>query len=247
MAGHSQFKNIMYRKGAQDRKRAQVFAKLAREITVAARNGDDPGYNAALRTAIINARAQNMPKDNIERAIAKASGGDSANYEEVRYEGFGPGGVSILVDGLTDNRNRTASEVRSAFSKNGGNMGDAGSVAYLFDRVGKITYPLSAGSEEEVLEAAMEAGADDCQTTADGHEIYCEAEAFNEVTASLEKTLGEAESARLAWKPQTYVEVSEEDAQTLFKLINALDDNDDVQNVYANFDISDEIMEKLSA
>ena len=246
MAGHSQFKNIMYRKGAQDKKRAQVFAKLAREITVAARAGDDPSYNAALRAAIINARAQNMPKDNIERAIAKASGGDAANYEEVRYEGFGPGGVSIIVDGLTDNRNRTAGEMRSLFSKNGGNMGDSGSVSYLFDRVGKITYPASAGSAEQVFEAALEAGADDCVSSADGHEIYCAQDDFNDVREALEAALGEAESARLAWKPQTMIEVSEEDAATLFKLLNALDDNDDVQNVYANFDISDEVMEKLS-
>src|SRR5690606_32540269 len=179
-------------------------------------------------TAIINARAQNMPKDNIERAIAKASGGDSANYEEVRYEGFGPGGVSILVDGLTDNRNRTASEIRSAFAKNGGNMGDAGSVSYLFDRVGKITYPLSAGSNEKVFEAALEAGAEDCETTNDGHEIYCAADDFNEVTSALESVLGEAESARLAWKPQTSIELGEAEAETLFKLLNALDDNDDV-------------------
>jgi YebC/PmpR family DNA-binding regulatory protein len=247
MAGHSQFKNIMYRKGAQDRKRAQVFAKLGREITVAARGGDDPNYNAALRAAIINARAENMPKDNIERAIAKAAGGDAETYEDVRYEGFGPGGVSIIVDALTDNRNRTASDMRTVFTKNGGNMGELGSVSFMFDRVGKITYKAKAGSAEAVFEAALEAGADDCVSSEEGHEIFCAPENFNAVREALEKTLGDADSARLAWRPQTLISVNEDDAQTLLKLINALDDNDDVQNVYANFEIADDVMERLSA
>lgn len=245
MAGHSQFKNIMHRKGAQDKKRAQIFSKLGREITVAARGGEDPAYNASLRAAIINARAENMPKDNIARAIAKAAGGDADTYEEVRYEGFGPGGVSIIVDGLTDNRNRTASDVRTTFSKNGGNMGDVGSVSYLFDRVGKITYPVTAGDGDTVFEAALEAGADDCVSSDDGHEVFCAQEDFNTVREALEKVLGDAGSARLAWKPQTSIEISEGHAETLFKLLSALDDNDDVQNVYANFDISDDVMERL--
>ena len=248
MAGHSKFKNIMYRKGAQDAKRSKLFSKLAKEITVAAKmGGEDPSANPRLRTAIAAARAQSMPKDNIERAVKRASSGDEDNYEEMQYEGFGPGGVSIIVESLTDNRNRTASEVRSAFSKNGGNLGETGSVSYLFDRVGMVKYPAGAGSADDVFEAALEAGADNCESSEDGHEIICAAEELATVRDALEAALGEAEQARLIWKPQNTVEVDEGAAQTLFKLLETLDDDDDVQNVYANFEVSDDVMERLSA
>ncbi len=248
MAGHSKFKNIMYRKGAQDAKRSKLFAKLAKEITVAAKlGGEDPAGNPRLRSAISAARAQSMPKDNIERAIKRATGGDAENYEEVQYEGFGPGGVSVIVEGLTDNRNRTASEVRTAFSKNGGNLGENGSVSYLFDRVGLIRYPASVASAEEVFEAALEAGADDCESSDDEHEIICAPDAFSGVRDALEAALGEAETARLGWKPQNTISVDEDQASTLFKLLEALDDDDDVQNVYANYEVSDDVMERLSA
>ncbi|MFN3233040.1 MAG: YebC/PmpR family DNA-binding transcriptional regulator [Alphaproteobacteria bacterium] len=248
MAGHSKFKNIMYRKGAQDAKRSKLFAKLAKEITVAAKlGGEDPDGNPRLRSAIAAARAQSMPKDNIERAIKRASGGDAENYEEVQYEGFGPGGVSVIVEGLTDNRNRTASEIRTAFSKNGGNLGESGSVSYLFDRVGLIRYPADVASAEDVFEAALEAGADDCESSEDSHEITCAPDAFSDVRDALEAALGEAEVARLGWKPQNSISVDEDQAPTLFKLLEALDDDDDVQNVYANFEVSDDIMERLSA
>ncbi|MBW4332186.1 YebC/PmpR family DNA-binding transcriptional regulator [Stakelama sp. CBK3Z-3] len=246
MAGHSKFKNIMHRKGAQDKKRSAMFSKLSREITVAAKMGaPDPDMNPRLRLAINAAKAQSMPKDNIQRAIDKAIGGDTEAYEEIRYEGFGPGGVSLIVEALTDNRNRTATNVRTAITKNGGNMGTAGSVSHGFDRMGLITYPASAGDEEKVLEAALEAGADDIQSSEDGHEIWTEADALHEVSSALEKSLGEAESAKLAWRPQVTVAVEEGDAQTLFKLIDALDDDDDVQTVWGNYEVSDEVMEKL--
>lgn len=248
MAGHSQFKNIMHRKGRQDAVRSKMFSKLAREITVAAKTGlPDPAMNARLRLAIQNAKAQSMPKDNIERAIKKASGADSENYEEVRYEGYGPGGVAVIVEALTDNRNRTASSVRSTFSKAGGALGETGSVSFSFDRVGEITYKLSAGDADTVMEAAIEAGAEDVTTDEDGHTIICGFEDIGEVSKALEDKLGEAETVKAIWKAQNTVPVDEEKAQSLMKLIDTLEDDDDVQNVYSNFEVSDEVMAKLSA
>ncbi|PEQ14171.1 transcriptional regulator [Novosphingobium sp. PC22D] len=246
MAGHSKFKNIMHRKGAQDKKRSAMFSKLSREITVAAKMGmPDPDMNPRLRLAVNAAKAQSMPKDNIQRAIDKATGGDAENYEEVRYEGYGPGGVAIIVEALTDNRNRTATNVRTAFSKNGGNLGASGAVSHGFERLGLIEYPASVGDEEKVLEAAIEAGADDVESSADGHSIWTQMDALHEVAGELEKALGEAESVKLAWRPNLTVEVAEGDAGTLFKLIDTLDDDDDVQTVWGNYDVSDEVMEKL--
>lgn len=246
MAGHSKFKNIMHRKGAQDKKRSGMFSKLSREITVAAKMGlPDPDMNPRLRAAVNAAKAQSMPKDNIQRAIDKASKGDAENYEEIRYEGFGPGGVSLIIEALSDNRNRTATNVRTAVSKNGGNLGASGSVSHAFDRVGLITYPASVGDAEKVFEAALEAGAEDVTSSDDGHEIWTASADLHEVAKALEAVLGEAEGAKLAWKPQTMVEVSEDDAATLFKLIDALDDDDDVQTVWGNYEVSDEVMAKL--
>ena len=248
MAGHSQFKNIMHRKGRQDAVRSKMFSKLAREITVAAKTGlPDPAMNARLRLAIQNAKAQSMPKDNIERAIKKASGADSENYEEVRYEGYGPGGVAVIVEALTDNRNRTASSVRSTFSKAGGALGETGSVSFSFDRVGEITYKLTAGSADAVMEAAIEAGAEDVTTDEDGHTIICGFEDIGDVSKALEDTLGEAETVKAVWRAQNTVPVDEEKAQSLMKLIDTLEDDDDVQNVYSNFEVSDEVLAKLSA
>jgi YebC/PmpR family DNA-binding regulatory protein len=247
MAGHSKFKNIMHRKGAQDKKRAAMFSKLSREITVAAKMGTpDPDMNPRLRAAVLAARAQSMPKDNIERAISKAAVGEGDNYEEIRYEGFGPGGVSLIVEALTDNRNRTATNIRTAFSKNGGNLGASGSVSHGFDRLGLITYPASAGSADELFEAAIEAGAEDVQSSEDGHEIWTAQEDLHEVAKALEKLLGEPESTKLAWRPQTPVEVGEAEAGSLLKLIDSLDDDDDVQTVWGNYEVSDEVMERLS-
>lgn len=248
MAGHSQFKNIMYRKGAQDKKRAKVFTRLTREIQVAAKTGgEDPASNPALRTAIAAARKENMPKDNIERAIKKGSGGgDDNNFEEVRYEGYGPGGVAMIVDALTDNRNRTASEVRAAFSKFGGNLGETNSVSFMFNRVGQIIYPADVGSPDDVLEAAIEAGAENAESSETEHEITCPIEDFNTVREALEASLGEPQSAGLTWKPLNTVAVDEDQAGTLIKLFDTLDDNDDVQQVSANFDIADDVMAKLS-
>ena len=246
MAGHSKFKNIMHRKGAQDKKRSSMFSKLSREITVAAKMGTpDPDMNPRLRLAVNNAKAQSMPKDNIQRAIDKASGGDDENYEEVRYEGYGPGGVAIIVEALTDNRNRTATSVRTAFSKNGGNLGTEGSVAHGFERKGLIEYGAAAGDEEKVLEAAIEAGADDVESDEGGHAIWTEMEALHEVAGALESSLGEAENVKLAWKPNVTVEMDEGNASTLLKLVDALDDDDDVQTVWGNYEIPDEVMEKL--
>jgi YebC/PmpR family DNA-binding regulatory protein len=248
MAGHSQFKNIMHRKGRQDAVRSKMFSKLAREITVAARQGlPDPAMNPRLRLAIQNARAQSMPKDNIERAIKKASGGDAENYEEVRYEGYGPGGVAVIVEALTDNRNRTASNVRSAFTKSGGVLGETGSVSFMFSRVGEIVYKADAGDVDTVMEAAIEAGAEDVQSDTNGHVITCMFEDIGEVSKMLEGTLGEAESIKTVWKPATLIPLDEEKAQSVLRLIGVLDDDDDVQNVYANFEVSDEVMAKLSA
>lgn len=246
MAGHSKFKNIMHRKGAQDKKRSGMFSKLSREITVAAKMGlPDPDMNPRLRAAVNAAKAQSMPKDNIQRSIDKASKGDAENYEEIRYEAFGPGGVSLIVETLTDNRNRTVTNVRTAISKNGGNLGAPGSVSHAFDRMGLINYPASAGDADKVFEAALEAGAEDVTLSEDGHEIWTAQGDLHEVAKALTPVLGEPEGAKLAWRPQTMVEVAEGDAATLFKLIDALDDDDDVQTVWGNYEVSDEVMEKL--
>ncbi|CAN7542991.1 YebC/PmpR family DNA-binding transcriptional regulator [Rhizobium leguminosarum] len=248
MAGHSQFKNIMHRKGRQDAVRSKMFSKLAREITVAAKAGlPDPTMNARLRLAIQNAKAQSMPKDNIDRAIKKAAGADGENYDEVRYEGYGPGGTAIIVEALTDNRNRTASNVRSSFTKAGGALGETGSVSFSFDHVGEITYKLSVGDGDKVMEAAIEAGADDVESDEDGHYITCAFEALGEVARALESSLGEAETVKAVWRAQNNVPVDEEKAQSLLKLIDSLEDDDDVQNVYSNFEVSEEVLAKLSA
>ncbi len=248
MAGHSKFKNIMHRKGAQDKKRSNLFSKLSREITVAAKTGlPDPDMNPRLRLAVNAAKAQSMPKDNIQRAIDKASASDSENYEEVRYEGYGPGGSAIIVEALTDNRNRTATAVRTAFSKNGGNLGTEGSVVHGFERLGFILYPAGAGSEDKVLEAALEAGAEDIASSEEGHEIWTAADDLHQVAADLERTLGEAETVKLAWKPNLTVDMDEKDAGTLLKLLDALDEDDDVQTVWGNYDISDEVIERIEA
>jgi YebC/PmpR family DNA-binding regulatory protein len=246
MAGHSKFKNIMHRKGAQDKKRAAAFSKLSREITVAAKSGlPDPAMNARLRAAVLAARAGGMPKDNIERAINNASKGDGANYEEIRYEGFGPGGVSLIIEALTDNRNRTATNVKTAVSKNGGNLGAPGAVSHAFDRLGQITYPAKVGDADTVFEAALEAGAEDVASSEDGHEIWTAQGDLHEVAKALEATLGEPEGVKLAWRAQTMVSVDEKDAGTLMKLLDALDDDDDVQTVWGNYDVSDEVMERM--
>jgi YebC/PmpR family DNA-binding regulatory protein len=247
MAGHSKFKNIMYRKGAQDKKRSAMFSKLSREITVAAKMGlPDPDANPRLRAAVLAARAQSMPKDNIQRAIDKASGGDAENYEEIRYEGFGPGGVALIVEALSDNRNRTATNVRTIFSKNGGNLGATGSVSHGFERMGLIEYLANAGDADKVLEAAIEAGADDVESDDDGHRIWTSVETLHEVAKALEPMLGEAASTRLGWKPQTEIEVRGEDAQHLAQLIDALEDDDDVQTVWGNERVPDEELEKMA-
>ena len=246
MAGHSKFKNIMYRKGAQDKKRSAMFSKLSREITVAAKMGlPDPEANARLRAAVTAARAQSMPKDNIQRAIDKAAGGEAENYEELRYEGFGPGGVSLIVEALTDNRNRTATNVRTIFSKNGGNLGASGSVSHGFRRLGLIGYPASAGSADEMLDAAIEAGAEDVESDEDGHEIWTGQESLHEVARLLEERLGEADGVKLAWRPQSPVDVGGEDAGQLIRLIDALEEDDDVQTVWGNYEVSDEVVKSL--
>ena len=246
MAGHSKFKNIMHRKGAQDKKRSSMFSKLSREITVAAKMGmPDPDMNPRLRLAINAAKAQSMPKDNIQRAVDKANAAGGENYEEVRYEGYGPAGIAIIVEALTDNRNRTATNVRTAFSKNGGNLGSEGSVSHGFERLGLIEYPSGAGDEDKVLEAAIEAGAQDVESSEDGHEIWTAPEDLHEVAGNLEAALGEAESVKLAWKPSLTVEIDEGAAATLLRLVDTLDDDDDVQTVWGNYEIADEIMEKL--
>jgi len=247
MAGHSHAKNIMHRKGKSDAVRSKVFSKLAREITVAAKMGmPDPAFNARLRLAVTNARSQSMPKDNIDRAIKKAIGSDGENYDEIRYEGYGPGGVAVIVEALTDNRNRTASNVRSYFSKNGGALGETGSVGFMFDRVGEITYPAAVGTEDKVMEAAIEAGADDVESDEEGHYVYTSFESMAEVSAALEKVLGEAESVKAIWRPQNQTPIDAEKGATLMKLIATLEEDDDVQNVYSNFDMSDEDAAKLA-
>jgi YebC/PmpR family DNA-binding regulatory protein len=235
MAGHSQFKNIMFRKGAQDKKRAKLFGRLSRELTVAAKAGlPDP--------------AMNMPKDNIERAIKKASGGeDDTNYEEIRYEGYGPGGAAIIVETLTDNRNRTASEVRAAFSKHGGSLGETNSVSFMFDRVGRIVFEAEVADADNMFEAAVEAGADNVESSDDGHEINCAPDDFNTVRDVLAERFGDPREARLSWKPQTTVDVEEGVAENLLKLLDALDDSDDVQQISANFEIADDLLARLTA
>ena len=246
MAGHSKYKNIMHRKGAQDKKRSKVFSKLSREITVAAKMGlPDPDMNARLRAAVLAAKAQSMPKDNIQRSIDKAASSDAENYEEIRYEGFGPGGVSLIVEALSDNRNRTATNVRTIFAKNGGNLGASGSVSHGFDRVGLIEYPATAGNEEKVLEAAIDGGADDVESDEGGHQVWTSVDHLHPVAKALEVALGDADAVKLAWRPQTPVEVGEEDAALLIRLIDLLDEDEDVQTVWGNYEISDAVMERL--
>ncbi len=248
MAGHSKFKNIMHRKGAQDKKRAKLFSKLAKEVTVAAKMGmPDPEHNPRLRAAINAARAQSMPKDNIERAIKKSTEQGGENYEDMRYEGFGPGGVGVIVEALTDNRNRTASEVRTIFAKNGGNLGETGSVSFMFERVGSIEYAPDAAEADAMFEAALEAGADDCQSDEDGHVLTCDAENLHEVSTALETAFGLPTSAQIIWKPLNTIEVEGAQAETLLRLLDLLDDSDDVQQVYANFEMSDSVLEQMSA
>jgi YebC/PmpR family DNA-binding regulatory protein len=246
MAGHSQFKNIMHKKGRQDAIRSKLFSKLAREITVAAKMGlPDPAMNARLRAAVIDARAENMPKDNIDRAIKKASGGESENYDEVRYEGYAPGGVAVIVEALTDNRNRTAGDVRSNFTKAGGALAETGAVSFMFDRVGLILFDKTVASDDAMLEAAIEAGADDVASGADGHEVITALESLRDVQKALEAKFGEPRKASLVWRPQNTVAVDDEAGEKILKLVGTLEDNDDVQNVYANFEISEALMAKL--
>ena len=246
MAGHSKFKNIMHRKGAQDKKRSAAFSKLSRELTVAAKSGmPDPDMNPRLRLAVNNARAASMPKDNIQRAIDKASANEGDDYEEIRYEGYGPGGVALIVEALTDNRNRTATNVRTAFSKNGGNLGASGSVSHGFERLGLIEYPATSGDDEKVLEAAIESGADDVESDEGGHRIWTSIDNLHGAAKALEPMLGEAEGTKLAWRPSTEVEVRGDDAANLLKLIDVLEEDDDVQTVWGNYDVPEDELEKL--
>jgi YebC/PmpR family DNA-binding regulatory protein len=248
MAGHSQFKNIMHRKGRQDAAKSKLFGKLAREITVSAKLGlPDPTMNARLRAAIIAARVENMPKDNIERAIKKAQGSDGENYEEIRYEGYGPGGVAVIVEVLTDNRNRTAGEVRAAFTKSGGNLAETGAVSFMFDRVGVVEYDDKVASPEAMFEAALEAGADDVVSNEGGHEVYAAQDQYAAVAKTLEAKFGEPRKAALVWRPQNTVAVGDEQGEKLLKLIESLSEHDDVQNVYANFEVSDALVQRMSA
>lgn len=249
MAGHSKFKNIMYRKGAQDKKRAGLFGKLGREITVAAKlGGPDPDMNPRLRAAIVTAKKNSMPNDNIDRAVKKGAGSqDGDDFEEMRYEGYGPGGVAVLVETLTDNRNRTASELRAAFSKHGGNLAETGSVSFMFDQVGEIIYPIDTADHDTMLEAGLEAGADDLQSSDEEHTFTCATDELHAVSAELEKAQGEPQSVRLVWRPQNNIEVDEKSGATLLKLLDALDDCDDVQNVFANYDMDDDVLERLTA
>jgi len=248
MAGHSQFKNIMHRKGRQDKVRSKLFSKLSKEITVAAKmGGPDVDANPRLRLAVNNAKGQSMPKDNIQRAINKSQAGEGDDYEEVRYEGYGPGGVAVIVEALTDNRNRTASTVRSTFAKYGGNLGESGSVAFMFDRVGEIAYKADVGDADTVMMAAIEAGAEDVESNDDGHLITCAFTDIGDVSSALEKELGEAEAVNPTWKPQTTSELDEDKAATFMKLVDVLEDDDDVQNVYSNFEVSEEVLAKLTA
>ena len=248
MAGHSQFKNIMHRKGRQDAQKSKLFGKLAREITVAAKLGTpDPNMNPRLRAAITAARQENMPKDNIERAVKKALGNDGENYDEIRYEGYGPGGVAVIVEALTDNRNRAASDIRSFFTKSGGNLGETGSVSFMFDHVGIIEYDPAKASADDMLDAAIEAGADDVLSSESGHEVYAAQETFRDVAKALEAKFGEPRKAALTWKPQNSVAVDDETGEKLLKLIETLNEHDDVQNVYANFEVSDALVARMNA
>ena len=249
MAGHSQFKNIMYRKGAQDKKRAKIFTKIIRELTTAARTGlADPAANPRLRAAVLAARQANMPKDTVERAIKRGAGGGADDaYEEVRYEGYGPGGVAVIIEALTDNRNRTASEVRAAFTKAGGALGETNSVSFMFDRMGEVSYPADSATADEMFEAGIDAGADDLESDAEQHVLTCAPEDLNAVRDALEHRFGPASSARLVWRPKTTSPIDEETAATLFKLLEALEDSDDVQNVYANFEVAEDVMARLGA
>ncbi len=248
MAGHSQFKNIMHRKGRVDAVRSKIFGKLAREITVAAKLGTpDPAMNPRLRAAVLAARAENMPKDNIERAIKKASGADGESYEDIRYEGYGPGGAALIVEAQTDNRNRTASDVRSAFTKSGGSLAETGAVAFMFDRVGVITYPTGVADADTMLEAAIEAGADDVFSGEDGHEIVCAQDSYGEVTKALEARFGDPTRTGLVWKAQNTIDVDDETGEKLIRLVEVIEDQDDVQNVYVNFALSPALMAKLEA
>ncbi len=248
MAGHSQFKNIMHRKGRQDAARSKLFGKLAREITVSAKLGlPDPDMNPRLRAAIIAARAENMPKDNIERAIKKSQGGDAESYDEIRYEGYGPGGVAIIVEALTDNRNRTASDVRATFTRNGGNLAETGAVSFMFTRVGVVEYDTKVATADQMLDAAIDAGAEDVISSDNGHEIYTTQETLRDIAKTLEGKFGEPRKAALVWKPQNTLSLDDEQGEKLLHLIETLQEHDDVQNVYANFEVSDALMSKLSA
>ena len=248
MAGHSQFKNIMHRKGRQDAVKSRLFGKLAREITVSAKSGmPDPAMKPRLRAEVLAARAENMPKDKIERAIKKATGSDAENYEEIRYEGYGPGGIAVIVEVLTDNRNRTAGEVRATFTKSGGHLAETGAVSFMFDHVGLIEYDVKVASADGMLEAAIEAGAEDVVSNESGHEIYTTQDSLRDVAKALESKFGEPRKAALVWKPQNTVAVNDEQGEKVFKLIESLNEHDDVQNVYANFEVSDALMQKLSA
>ncbi len=249
MAGHSQFKNIMYRKGAQDKKRAKIFTKIIRELTTAARTGlPDPNSNPRLRAAVTAAKEANMPKDTVERAIRRGSGEEAGeNYSEVRYEGYGPGGVAIIIEALTDNRNRTASDLRAAFTKAGGSLGESNSVSFMFDRLGEVIYPASVASADAMFEAAVEAGADNVESCAEQHTVTCAADDLNAVRDALEQRFGPAQSAKLVWRPKTSAPVAGDDADTLLKLLETLEDSDDVQSVYANFEMADDVLQRLSA
>jgi YebC/PmpR family DNA-binding regulatory protein len=248
MAGHSQFKNIMHRKGRQDKARSKLFSKLAREITTAAKLGlPDPAMNARLRAAVLAARAENMPKDGIERAIKKSQGGDAESYEEIRYEGYGPGGVAVIVEVLTDNRNRTAGDVRATFSKNGGNLAETGAVSFMFDHVGVVEYDADKSSAEQMLEAAIEAGAEDVTSSETGHEIYTTPDSLRDVAKALEVKFGEPRKAALVWRPKNTVAVDDDRGEQLLTLLESLNEHDDVQNVYANFEVSDAVVAKMSA
>jgi YebC/PmpR family DNA-binding regulatory protein len=246
MAGHSQFKNIMHKKGRADKARSRLFSKLAREITVSAKLGmPDPAFNPRLRAAVLAARAENMPKDNIERAIKKSQGGDTESYDEIRYEGYAPGGVAVIVEALTDNRNRTAGEVRAIFTKNGGNLAETGAVSFMFTHVGAVEYDAKVGSADSMLEAAIDAGAEDVSSTDDGHQVFTTPDTLNDVAKALEAKFGEARKAALTWKPQNTVPVDDETGEKLLKLIDLLNEHDDVQNVYANFEVSDALVAKM--
>ena len=246
MAGHSQFKNIMHKKGRVDAQRSKMFGKLAREVTVAAKLGlPDPDMNPRLRAAILAARAENMPKDNIERAIKKAQGGDAESYDEIRYEGYGPGGAALIVEAMTDNRNRTASDIRSVFTKSGGNLAETGAVAFMFDRVGVVAFDAKAADADTMLEAAIEAGASDVISSPDGHEVYCDQGALGEVTKALEARFGEPRKSALVWRAQNTIDVDDEAAEKLIRLVESLEDHDDVQNVFVNFEVSEAAMAQM--